>query len=70
MVLVSNRGSYDYIVTRILASNFEGFVPNEAVNPEFRNHMEFDENTFAVSIDESVSIYTESLHHTEGAGNS
>jgi hypothetical protein len=51
--------------TRILASNFESFIPNETVNSEFRNHMEFDKNTFALSIGESVGIYAKSLHHTE-----
>ena len=56
--------------TRILASNFESLIPNETMNPEFRDHMEFDKNTFALSIGKSVGIYAKSLHHTEGTGNS
>ena len=57
-------------LTRILATDFESFIPNETMNPKFRNHMEFDKNTFAISISERVGIYTESLHHTEGTRNS
>jgi hypothetical protein len=61
-----NRDKGRRKLTRILARNLESFVPNQTMNTQFRNPMEFDEKLLSRERVESIRVDTEALHHPEG----
>lgn len=48
----------------VLASQFQGFVPNETMHTKVRCEVELDEVGLPLGIEQLVSVYTESLHHS------
>jgi hypothetical protein len=54
----------------ILTSDLKSLVPDEAVYTELGSEVELDKVPLALVVDECVGVDTETLHHTEGAGNS
>jgi hypothetical protein len=54
---------------RVLTSNLESFIPNEAVYTQFRCEVELDEVPFALVVGECESVDTKALHHAVGSRN-
>ena len=55
---------------RVLTTDFERFIPRQAMNSKLGRPMEFDEMTFSVLVDEGERINAEPLHHPERSWNS
>lgn len=53
----------------VLASEFQSFVPDKAVDTEVRCEVEFDKMPFTLGVDQGISVDTEALHHSIGARN-